>query len=105
MMLEDALKALSDADAPPARDNGFEIAALARMERRRFHRSLMRGGLLTVAAILALALVMPGLALVWQAIADASGPIAPHGVQMQLAQGIALTVASLALLPWWRRVI
>ncbi|MBW8707941.1 MAG: hypothetical protein JF627_01490 [Alphaproteobacteria bacterium] len=50
------------AAAAPARDPGFEIAVLARIEQRRFRRSLAWNLLAAIGAALLLAFVMPALA-------------------------------------------
>jgi|GEM_PF-5175410 len=51
------------AAAAPARDLAFEIAVLAKIEQRRFRRSVARSLLAAAGASLLLALVMPSLAL------------------------------------------
>ena len=101
-MLEDTLKALSAAAAPPARDLAFEIAVMARIERRRFHRALARNAALALAAGVILALVMPGLAPLWQAGFAAGSWMLLPGLPAPLTLGLVLTAASIAL-PWWRR--
>ena len=103
-MIEDALKALSAADAPPARDQAFEIAVMARIERHRFRRALARNAALVLAASLVLALVMPVLAPLWQDWFTAGRTMLPPGVPPNLALGFVLTAASLAMLPWLRRL-
>ena len=52
------MAAMLAADAP-ARDLAFEIAVMARIEQRRFVRSLARNSVMAAAAALLLALVMP----------------------------------------------
>lgn len=101
-MLEDALKTLCAADAPPARDLAFEIAVMARIERRRFHRALARNTALMLAAALVMALAMPALAPLWQAGLTAGSRMV--GLPAPLFLGLVLTAGG-ATLPWWRRVI
>jgi hypothetical protein len=110
MMLEDALKALSAAEAPAARDRLFELAVMAQIERRRFHRVLVRNAALTLTLAAILALVMPGLDWLWPTELPL-GALLPNGmaptqfvppvINADLALGMALAVACL-FLPWWR---
>jgi len=109
-MVENALKALSAAEAPPARDRLFEIAVLARIERRRFHRTLVRNAALALAAAAILALVRPGLDRLWPAELPlgaflpgglALRHILPSAINTNLALGMVLAAACL-FLPWWR---
>jgi len=51
------------AASAPVRDLAFEIAVLAKIEQRRFHRSVAQNLLAAASASLLLALVMPALAL------------------------------------------
>jgi hypothetical protein len=64
--MDDAkLKAILNADAPPATDPGFVLAVMTRTEQRRFRRELaMTAGLAAIAALL-LALLVPTLQTVW----------------------------------------
>ena len=109
-MVEESLKALSGAEAPPARDHLVETAVLARIERRRFHRALERTAALALAGAAILALVMPGLGQFWPAELPL-GALLPKGlvqpqmlpsvVNSNLALGMVMTVACL-FLPWRR---
>ncbi len=61
-MSSDPLKDLLADDAAavvPARDYGFELAVMAKVERRRFQEQLLVLGVVGVAACAMLALVMP----------------------------------------------
>ena len=100
-MIEEALKAMSAADAPPAHDPAFEIAVLARIERRRFHRALLRNAAVTLASAMVLVLTMPQLAPLWQAGVAAGSRMLPSDLPPHLVPGLFLTAAFLAL-PWWR---
>lgn len=65
--MDDAgLKALLNADAPPARDFAFELAVMARIETRQFHRALLCNAGMAAFAALVLALLAPQLETVWQ---------------------------------------
>jgi hypothetical protein len=97
-----ALQELLAADAPAARDAAFEIAVLARIEQRRFRRGLAAQVAAAALAALLLALVMPGLAPVWDSGVALVTPLLPRSVP-PLAIGLALMAASAAL-PLWRRV-
>lgn len=68
------LAAMLAADAPAARDLGFEIAVMARIEQRRFRRELARNLVLAAGAALLLALLAPQLdwAAAWAARIDLS---------------------------------
>ena len=61
------IAAMLAADAPAARDLAFEIAVMAKIEQRRFRRGVALNIALGVAAVLLLALVMPGIQNFWQA--------------------------------------
>jgi hypothetical protein len=109
-MLEDALKAVSAADAPAQRDRLFEIAVMARIERRHFHRVLARNAALALALTAILVLVAPGLDRLWPTElplgALLPGDLAllhilPLAINAHLALGMALTAACL-FLPWRR---
>jgi hypothetical protein len=65
-MDDTGLKSLLTADAPPARDFAFELAVMARIEKRQFRHSLLRNAGMAVLAALVLALLAPPLELVWQ---------------------------------------
>ena len=100
-MIEDVLKAMSAADAPPPRDRAFEIAVMVRLERYRFHRAVMRNAVVTVAVMIVLALVMPQMAPLADMFGKISVPggLVPPGTDDRLVLGIVLTLASLPL-PW-----
>jgi hypothetical protein len=66
-MVEEALKALSSADAPPTRDYLFEITVMVRIESRRFYWALARSVGLTLAATAILVLVAPRFERLWPA--------------------------------------
>lgn len=109
-MVEDALKALSAAEAPPTRDRLFEIAVLARIERRRFHRTQVRNAALALGVGVILALARPSLDRLWPAQlplhaflpAGLTLPhILPSAINTNLALGMVLAAACL-FLPWWR---
>lgn len=106
-MVEEALKVLSAAEAPPARDRLFEIAVMARIERRRFHRTLARNAALALVAAAILALVMPGLGKLWPAevplgaLLPGLARTLPSAINTNLALGMAMAAACL-FLPWWR---
>ena len=59
------LKALLTQNAPPPRDVRFELAVMARIERKAFHRALWRNAGVAALAALVLALVAPSLETVW----------------------------------------
>lgn len=64
--MDDAeLKALLLRDAPPARDLRFELAVMAGIERRAFHRALLRNVGVAALAALVLALLAPALENLW----------------------------------------
>ena len=65
-MDDTVLKSLLTADAPPARDFAFELAVMARIEKRQFQHSLLRNAGMAMLAALVLALLAPPLQLVWQ---------------------------------------
>jgi hypothetical protein len=92
--------AMLAAEAPAARDLAFEIAVLARIERRRFARNMARN-LAVAAAALLLALIMPQLD--WAATLAASW----SSVLSQLTAGtpvlMALLVAGFAA--WYYRPV
>ena len=100
-MLEEAIKALSDADAPAARDPVFEVAVLARIERKNFQRSMALAGTITLAAILVLVFLMPKLIAIWHDVHPSVGQIFPRGLPSSLVAAALLTVAGLTL-PWLR---
>jgi hypothetical protein len=60
------LKALLAVDMPPAHDFRFELAVMARIERRAFHRALWRNAGIAALAALVLALIAPSLEVVWR---------------------------------------
>jgi hypothetical protein len=62
------LAALLRDGAPPARDLVFELAVMARIERRRVWRELALYLVLAAAAAAILALTMPSIEQVWRAI-------------------------------------
>ncbi|HWY60716.1 MAG TPA: hypothetical protein VNW15_02330 [Rhizomicrobium sp.] len=64
--MDDAkLRALLNADTPPAADPRFVLTVMTRIEQRRFRRELaMTAGLTAIAALL-LALLVPTLEIVW----------------------------------------
>ena len=65
--MDDAdLKALLAAGAPPARDLRFELAVMARIEARAFHRALWRNAGIAALAAMVLALVAPFVEIIWQ---------------------------------------
>lgn len=100
----ETMAAMLMSDAPAAHDMAFDIAVLARMERRRFHRAVMARLALALAAGVLLALVMPPLAPLWQVSLAAGARILPSGLPPHLVLGLVVTAAFLAL-PWWRRGI
>lgn len=79
----------------PARDLPFEIALLAKIERRRFRRGLAANGMLALVACLVLALAMPVLQPVWDAGLAESSRMLPRFTNLGL--GIVLMTATLAL--------
>jgi hypothetical protein len=93
--------AMLAAEAPAARDLAFEIAVLARIERRRFARNMARNLAVVAAAALLLALIMPQLD--WAATLAASW----SSVLSQLTAGtpvlMALLVAGFAA--WYYRPV
>ena len=66
------LAALLRADAPPARDPVFELAVMARIERRQVWRELAFYLVLAAAAAVLLALTMPSVEQVWRVIFSGS---------------------------------
>jgi hypothetical protein len=78
----------------PARDMAFEIAVLARIEQRRFVRSMARNLLAACGAALLLALVMPRLAFDIGAWSNALSALSGNTLVM-----LALLVAAFAA---WR---
>ncbi len=80
------LSALLAADMPPAQDPYFVMAVMARAEQSRFRREMIRSFGLCAAAIVLLALVMPGLNLNWV------GNLSPAN---DLALGVALMAATI----------
>jgi FtsH-binding integral membrane protein len=99
--------AMLAAAAPAARDAGFEIAVLARIERRRFRRALLLWLGQALAAALVMTLLMLALAPVWDWMLNAVSRTLPLRSWLQseaanLVLGIALMAVSLVL-PWWRR--
>jgi hypothetical protein len=83
----------------PARDLAFEIAVLARIERRRFRREIARNLMAAAVAAVLLALVIPVL---WPLLQAGLAPLRllwPQGLFTNMALGAALMAASLA---WYK---
>jgi hypothetical protein len=80
----------------PARDLAFEIAVLARIERRRFRGEIARNLMAAAVAAVLLALVIPVL---WPLLQAGLAPLRllwPQGPFTNMALGAALMAASLA---------
>jgi len=76
----------------PARDLGFEIAVLARIEHRRFRRALARNLLVAAGVAVLLALVMPRLNLDFSAWGTALAAVAGN-LPVMLGLLIAVSAA------------
>lgn len=100
-----AMVAVLAAAAPAARDADFEIAVLAKIERRRFHRALLLRLGQASAAVLVMALLMPVLAPLWDEALNAVSrmlPPWPQSEAVNVVLGIALMAMSLVLPLRWR---
>jgi hypothetical protein len=78
----------------PGRDLAFEIAVLARIERRRFHRDIARNLVAALAAAVLLALVAPQLAVIPALAAGWSGGFPALTGNTPLLMGSLLFAAS-----------
>ena len=65
-MDDDALKGLLNANSLPMRDSAFELAVMARIERRQFRLAVAKYLALTLGMVLLLALLAPRLESFWQ---------------------------------------
>jgi hypothetical protein len=93
-MLDEKLRALMAMDAPAARDPSFQLAVMARIEQRRFHRAILVNVTVALAVALVLALAMPVLQPLWQA------KFAPRISDLTIA--VALFVSGYAALQFAR---
>lgn len=88
-MIDDDLRNLVAADAPPARDPAFELAVMARIERRQFHHALLQYAGISLVLALVLAFAAPMLQQIWQRESTATG---------NLLAGISLLLVSYLML-------
>lgn len=87
------LKALLAVEEPPARDPGFALAVMERIERRRFWTELLMGAPIAVAVCVALWALAPFLT---DAAVQWIGPFAQGALMPVLA--VVLTLVALAFL-------